>query len=279
MSHAGSVLLRETATLTGLVAAVDDVLLGTYFGVPFHAPGQVFTDLAVAVGVADGANGVSGIGVLGDRKKLFVKVPSMPTAWRVLHRIDANHLDAVALRLPRPASGRAPQLPYLVSAICPPLWSRMPYLGSVLGIRRSRFPLGRDCCGHQAAGSPSASLGCGEAREPCRSGLSLRAVRTQHKSPLLGTTDVCMCRRYCVLGVAGINRAPDMSGGADWAGVTVVKAPTKPRAPASTITITITITESFVPARREPIPITLWNTVPGSSNAPVGSGPFAPRSQ
>lgn len=94
VSHAGSVLLRETATLTGLVSAVNDVLIDTYRGVPFHAPGQVFSDLAVAV--ADGADCVSGIGVLGDRTELFGSVPSMPTTWRLLHRIDAEHLDAVA---------------------------------------------------------------------------------------------------------------------------------------------------------------------------------------
>jgi hypothetical protein len=94
VSHAGTVLLRETATLTGLVAALNDVLLDTYRGVPIHAPGQVFADLAVAV--ADGADCVSGIGTLGDRRELFGPVASMPTTWRVLDRIDADHLDKVS---------------------------------------------------------------------------------------------------------------------------------------------------------------------------------------
>ena len=94
VSHAGTVLLRETATLTGLVAALIDVLLDTYRGVPIHAPGQVFADLAVAV--ADGADCVSGIGTLGDRRELFGAVASMPTTWRVLDRIDADHLDKVS---------------------------------------------------------------------------------------------------------------------------------------------------------------------------------------
>jgi hypothetical protein len=49
-----------------------------------HAPGQVLSDLAVAV--ADGADAVSGIAVLTDRQEVFGQVASMPTAWRVLDR-------------------------------------------------------------------------------------------------------------------------------------------------------------------------------------------------
>jgi hypothetical protein len=44
-------------------------------GVPLHLPGQVFTDLAVAI--ADGADAVSGIEVLRDRQALFGPVASM----------------------------------------------------------------------------------------------------------------------------------------------------------------------------------------------------------
>jgi hypothetical protein len=53
----------------------------------------VFADLAVAI--ADGADCVSGIGLLRDRAELFGSVASMPTTWRVLHRIDKNHLGRV----------------------------------------------------------------------------------------------------------------------------------------------------------------------------------------
>jgi hypothetical protein len=49
--------------------AVSGALSDTYRGVPVHAPGQVFADLAVAI--ADGADCVSGIGVPGDRRALF----------------------------------------------------------------------------------------------------------------------------------------------------------------------------------------------------------------
>jgi Transposase DDE domain group 1 len=100
VSHAGVALLRELAEYTGLVAGVSGALIGAYKGVPAHAPGRVFTDLAVAI--ADGVDAVSGIAVLGDREELFGPVASMPTAWRVLDRIDEHHL-----RLVRAARGEA----------------------------------------------------------------------------------------------------------------------------------------------------------------------------
>ena len=93
VSHAGVGLLRETAEHTGLVDAVSEALLDTYRGVPIHAPGRVFADLAVAV--ADGADAISGIAALVDRQDLHGPVASMPTTWRVLDRIDAGHLDVV----------------------------------------------------------------------------------------------------------------------------------------------------------------------------------------
>jgi hypothetical protein len=93
VSHAGTALLRELATGTGLAEAVTGALLDTYRGFPLHLPGQVFADLAVAI--ADGADAVTGIEVLRDRESLFGLVASMPTAWRLLDRIDEVHLDRV----------------------------------------------------------------------------------------------------------------------------------------------------------------------------------------
>ncbi|WP_215549925.1 IS1380 family transposase [Amycolatopsis sp. CA-230715] len=93
VSHAGVGLLREMAEVTGLVGAVNSALADTYRGVAVHAPGQVFADVAVAI--ADGADAVSGIAVLRDREDLFGPVASMPTAWRLLERIDEAHLPAV----------------------------------------------------------------------------------------------------------------------------------------------------------------------------------------
>jgi hypothetical protein len=93
VSHAGVALLRELADYTGLVDGVSHALLDTYKGLPFHAPGRVFCDLAVAI--ADGADAVSGIAVLTDRRDLFGPVASMPTTWRLLDRIDPAHLPVV----------------------------------------------------------------------------------------------------------------------------------------------------------------------------------------
>jgi hypothetical protein len=93
VSHAGVGLLREIAQFTGLTTAVSKALLDTYKGIPVHAPGRVFTDLAVAV--ADGADAISGISVLADRQELFGPVASMPTTWRLLDRIDEEHLPRV----------------------------------------------------------------------------------------------------------------------------------------------------------------------------------------
>lgn len=93
VSHAGTGLLREAAEYTGLVDAVTSALADTYRGPWLHAPGRVFTDLAVAV--ADGADAISGIATLGDRADLHGPVASMPTTWRLLDRIDESHLQRV----------------------------------------------------------------------------------------------------------------------------------------------------------------------------------------
>jgi hypothetical protein len=98
VSHAGVGMLRELAYDTGLVAGVSGALVDTYAGPWLHAPGRVFTDMAVAI--ADGADCVSHIEVLGDRHEVAGPVASMPTTWRVLDRIDA-------VRLPRVQAARA----------------------------------------------------------------------------------------------------------------------------------------------------------------------------
>ena len=81
------------AEYTGLVQGVSAALVDTYRGPWLHAPGRVFTDLAAAV--ADGADVVSGIAVLGDREDLHGPVASMPTTWRLLDRVDEHHLPRV----------------------------------------------------------------------------------------------------------------------------------------------------------------------------------------
>lgn len=168
--HAGVGLLREMAELTGLSPGVTGALLDTYLGVPVHAPGRVFTDLACAI--ADGADCVSGIGTLVDRRDLFGPVESMPTTGRLLNRIDAAHLGRV--RAGR-AAGAGP-----------------------LGLRGSDPPVHRGVC--RARGGvlvrvpdrrpdppgrgpdPRALLGPGhpDRRGPARRGVGVRSHRTAH---------------------------------------------------------------------------------------------------
>lgn len=93
VSHAGVGMLRELARDTGLVAGVTAVLADTYAGPWQHAPGQVFADMAVAI--ADGGDCVSHIEVFGDQHEVCGPVASMPTTWRMLDRIDDEHLPGV----------------------------------------------------------------------------------------------------------------------------------------------------------------------------------------
>jgi hypothetical protein len=118
VSHAGVGLLREMAEDTGLVAAVTEALIDTYRGVPVHAPGRVFSDLAVAV--ADGADAISGIATLTDRQALHGPVASMPTAWRVLDRVDPAHLGRIrsARARARAAAWAAGAGPDLTGELC-----------------------------------------------------------------------------------------------------------------------------------------------------------------
>jgi hypothetical protein len=118
VSHAGVGLLREMAEFTGLLDGLSAALIGTYKGVPVHAPGRVFTDLAVAV--ADGADAISGIAVLADRQDLFGPVASMPTTWRVLDRVTEGNLPTVraARARARAAAWAAGAGPDLAGGLC-----------------------------------------------------------------------------------------------------------------------------------------------------------------
>jgi hypothetical protein len=90
VSHAGAELLREMSEFTGLSAAWDAALLGTYKALPIHFPGRVLADMAVAI--ADGADSISDLRALREQPGLFGPVASTPTTWRVLDRVSAAHL-------------------------------------------------------------------------------------------------------------------------------------------------------------------------------------------
>ncbi|HWM99339.1 MAG TPA: IS1380 family transposase, partial [Streptosporangiaceae bacterium] len=51
----------------------------------------MLADLAVMI--ADGGDALTQLAVLRDQGKLFGAVASEPTAWRVVERVDAVHLD------------------------------------------------------------------------------------------------------------------------------------------------------------------------------------------
>src|SRR4051794_40225228 len=71
-----------------------------------HDPGRVLVDMAVAV--ADGATTISDVAVLADQAALFGPVASGSTCWRLLERLDAAQLGAVArARAAAPGGGWA----------------------------------------------------------------------------------------------------------------------------------------------------------------------------
>ena len=82
MSHAGLALLRQLADRTGLTAGLSRALPSPLCG---HDRGRVVSDLACAI--ADGARVISDFRVMGDQRKLFGPVASVPTAWRSLKEI------------------------------------------------------------------------------------------------------------------------------------------------------------------------------------------------
>jgi hypothetical protein len=92
-SHAGSRLLADLADRTGLTEALGEALTGVRQRRSSHDPGRVLVDLAVML--ADGGRGISGLAVLRDRPELFGSVASTATAWRVLDSIDAALLSGL----------------------------------------------------------------------------------------------------------------------------------------------------------------------------------------
>jgi hypothetical protein len=94
VSHAGSRLLADVADKTTLTAQLAEDLAGLRKPRARHDPGRVLVDMAVAV--ADGATTISDVAVLADQAALFGPVASDSTCWRLLERLDAAQLGAVA---------------------------------------------------------------------------------------------------------------------------------------------------------------------------------------
>jgi len=95
VSHAGSRLLADLADRTSLTARLSQALVGLARPRARHDPGRVLADLAVAV--ADGAQCISDIAVLGDQSALFGAVASDSTVWRLLDQLGEAELTQVAV--------------------------------------------------------------------------------------------------------------------------------------------------------------------------------------
>ena len=94
VSHAGSRLLADLADRSTLTGELGEALRPLGRPRAVHDPGRVLVDLAVAV--ADGAECISDIAVLGDQRDLFGSVASDSTVWRLLDQLDTAELAAVA---------------------------------------------------------------------------------------------------------------------------------------------------------------------------------------
>ncbi len=94
VSHAGSRLLADLADRSTLTGQLSQALAGLRSPRAVHDPGRVLVDLAVAV--ADGAEAISDIAVLGDQTAVFGAVASDSTCWRTLAEIGDGELAAIA---------------------------------------------------------------------------------------------------------------------------------------------------------------------------------------
>jgi Transposase DDE domain group 1 len=94
VSHAGARLLADLADGSTLTARLSAALGPLAAPQTVHDPGQVLTDLAVAI--ADGAECISDIATLADQRVLFGAVASDSTVWRLLERLDDTRLAELA---------------------------------------------------------------------------------------------------------------------------------------------------------------------------------------
>jgi len=94
VSHAGALLLTETARVTGLESGLSAGLGRWRPGRAVHDPGKIVTDLAVAVAL--GGDCLADIGVLRAEPALFGPVASDPVVSRLVTRLAADVPAALA---------------------------------------------------------------------------------------------------------------------------------------------------------------------------------------
>lgn len=93
VSHIGARLVADMADAVGLTGGLSQAMAPTKARRRGHDRGRVLVDMAVAL--ADGADCISDVQVLGHQPELFGPVASPATAWRTLEAVD----DAAQARL------------------------------------------------------------------------------------------------------------------------------------------------------------------------------------
>jgi Transposase DDE domain group 1 len=88
VSHAGAVLLTETARVTGLAVGLSQVLERWQLPRELHDPGKIVADLAIAVAL--GGDCLADAGVLRAEPALFGPVASDPVISRLISRLAAD---------------------------------------------------------------------------------------------------------------------------------------------------------------------------------------------
>jgi hypothetical protein len=94
VSHAGGVLLVETARRSGLSGQLSRLLGRWRLPLATHDPGKVVADLAVAVAL--GGDAACDVAVLRAQPGVFGPVASDPTVSRLVTRLAADADDVLA---------------------------------------------------------------------------------------------------------------------------------------------------------------------------------------
>jgi len=94
VSHAGGVLLVETAQRSGLAGQLSRLLGPWRLPLATHDPGKIVADLAIAVAL--GGDAACDVAVLRAQPGVFGLVASDPTVSRLIARLAGDADDAVA---------------------------------------------------------------------------------------------------------------------------------------------------------------------------------------